>query len=160
MLYFRLYLNALPGGKIFDQRPSHTVRNSFTPQPSVHADVQFNRPLKFSRYAIQSRADRRIHHRKNALSDNIFEVLLVKRPHQQHRLLDASLAQTNRFVELHHGKSCHLRHRLKNVGDIRGSQAVAIVLDDRQNRSRAGPATDLPHIVPQVLGMYLHPRIK
>jgi hypothetical protein len=131
-----------------------------TPDAGVDADVQWGRFLARRRYAIERGTDRRVDHRHDVARDEIREVALVEWPHQEHGLANAGIPKRHRLVQLDHGKARDCGRGLEELCGVDHAEAVAVVLDDGEDRAGSDTAGDLRHVVLQVGSIHLDPGIE
>ena len=136
------------------------MRHADAADARVDADVDRDRPAPLRREALQDGADRRVDHRLDVPRHRLLEVGVSERPHAEDGLADAGLAQGRRLVQLHDREPGDGGLALDGARDGDDAQAVAVVLDDGQDRAPAHAAVDLGHVVAQVIGPDLDPRIE
>ena len=83
-----------------------------------------------------------------------------ERAHQQHGLLDAAVAQRHGLVQLDDREAGDLGQWLEQAGDGGDAEAVAVVLDDGEDRPLAGDARHFADVVGEVGGVDLDPGIE
>ncbi len=110
--------------------------------------------------AVDRVSDRLIHHRHDAARRQVAKLGGREWSEQQNRLRTAGIAQRHRLVEFDHGKARDRFERLEHASDVDDSKAVAVVLDDRENRTAAGAARHCRHAPPQPRGVDFDPRVE
>jgi hypothetical protein len=116
--------------------------------------------LRFGGDFVQRGTCRRVDHGHDVPGDGIREILLVEGTHQEDGLANACVAERNGFVQLHDRKAKDFCLRLEELGDVRHTHAVAVVLDHREDRTRSGTAENFLNIVAKVFAMNFHPGIE
>ena len=148
------------GRQVTDERGGPGVGDAHPADSRVDANVKWYGPPGPLRDPVQHVSDRRVDHGRDVAGHRLFERGLVEGPHQQDRLLDPGLANGQGFGQLDHGEAGDRRQRFEQAGDVRDSQPVAVVLDDGEDRPRRHSPRDLVHVVAQVRGRHLDPRIE
>ncbi len=150
----------LPGCEIAHEGRRLAVRDANPSDPRVDADVDTERLLARGREAVENVSNRSVDHRGDIGGRRIFQVLRVEGTHEQDRLSNARVAKRGGLRELHDRERMNGFRGLEEPGHVRDSRAVAVVLDDGEDRPSADALLDLRHVVGEVLAMDFDPRVE
>jgi hypothetical protein len=86
--------------------------------------------------------------------------LFIERTEEEDGLANAGVAEGDSFVELDDSEAQDFGLRFDELGDVCDAHAVAIVLDDGEDRARSSAAGNFLDVVAEIFAMNFDPGIE